>query len=195
MDRIAFIDIDGILNHQEFYDHYDFSWRNKSRDKYNDEWGEGFCPETVKLMNELIRSTKAKVVISSSKRFVENGIVDLKKFWKARGLKGQVIGFTPFLVFKRTSESVPRGCEIEEWLRRRGYRTISWSKEDQLRYMKASKIANYIIIDDDSDMLYNQRNHFIHCPPPPRNFSGFNEKHLEEAISKLSKTVIELNYQ
>jgi hypothetical protein len=43
-------------------------------------------------------------------------------------------------------------------------------------------------------MLYSQRNHFVHALPSPRNKEGFNEKYFEEALKKLSKTVIDLNY-
>jgi hypothetical protein len=60
--------------------------------------------------------------------------------------------------------------------------------------MKESDLENYIIIDDDSDMLYGQRNHFVHVLPSPRNKDGFNEKYYKEALAKLSKSIIDLNY-
>ena len=60
--------------------------------------------------------------------------------------------------------------------------------------MDKSGIENYIIIDDDSDMLYNQRNHFVHVLPSPRNRDGFNETYYRQALEKLGKTIIELNY-
>lgn len=88
----------------------------------------------------------------------------------------------------------PRGCEIEEYLIRSGYHDIFWSEEEQKKYMLDSDIENYLIIDDDSDMLYHQRNHFVHVLPSPRNKSGFNKKYLKEAIRKLSVTSLELNY-
>jgi hypothetical protein len=61
--------------------------------------------------------------------------------------------------------------------------------------MKKSEVDNYIIIDDDSDMLYKQRNHFVHVLPSPRNKRGFNEEHYAQALDKLSKDVIDLNYE
>jgi hypothetical protein len=57
-----------------------------------------------------------------------------------------------------------------------------------------TNVDNYIIIDDDSDMLYGQRNHFINVLPSPRNMKGFNEEHYKLGVDMLSKTVIELNY-
>jgi hypothetical protein len=67
-------------------------------------------------------------------------------------------------------------------------------KDESGIFMDESGIENYIIIDDDSDMLYNQRNHFVHILPSPRNKDGFNEKYYKEALGKLNKTIIDLNY-
>ena len=58
--------------------------------------------------------------------------------------------------------------------------------------MKESNIRNYIIIDDDSDMLYKQRNHFIHVLPSPRNKEGFNKAYYELALNKLNKNKIKI---
>lgn len=41
--------------------------------------------------------------------------------------------------------------------------------------MEKSGVDNYIIIDDDADMLYGQKNHFVHVLPSPRNKDGFRE--------------------
>jgi len=43
-------------------------------------------------------------------------------------------------------------------------------------------------------MLYCQRSHFVHVLPSPRNKEGFNEAYYKEALIKLSKTIIDLNY-
>ena len=60
--------------------------------------------------------------------------------------------------------------------------------------MDASGLENYIILDDDSDMLYGQRNHFINVLPSPRNTSGFNEKYYDQALETLTSNIIDLNY-
>jgi hypothetical protein len=60
--------------------------------------------------------------------------------------------------------------------------------------MEKSGIKNYIIIDDDADMLYGQRHHFVHVLPSPRNKRGFDEQHYKIGLEMLSKTVIDLNY-
>ena len=108
------------------------------------------------------------------------------------GAAFKVIDKTPVLHFTGGSDSVPRGCEIERWLEDKGFRHINWSAEKQREYMNTSGIENYIILDDDSDMLYGQRHHFIHIPPPPRHRSGLNEDYAIKAIKVLYKDMVEV---
>jgi uncharacterized protein YecE (DUF72 family) len=117
----------------------------------------------------------------------------MQKVWEFEKMHGEIIAITPSL---RTSGiHIPRGMEINYYLENDlKFRHINWSKEEQLKYMKESDLENYIIIDDDGDMLYGQRNHFVHVLPSPRNKDGFNQKYYEEALEKLSKTIIDLNY-
>jgi len=60
--------------------------------------------------------------------------------------------------------------------------------------MDKSGLESYIILDDDSDMLYKQRNHFVHVLSSPRNTEGFNEHYYQKAKLMLDKNIIELNY-
>jgi len=89
---------------------------------------------------------------------------------------------------------IPRGMEIQYYLNEMGFTHINWSEEEQQKNIDKSGVENYIIIDDDSDMLYRQKNHFVHVLPSPRNKDGFNQHYYEIAKSMLDKTVIELNY-
>jgi hypothetical protein len=75
-----------------------------------------------------------------------------------------------------------------------GFAHINWSEKEQQKRMDKSGVENYIIIDDDSDMLYNQRHHFVHVLPSPRNYDGFNPHYYEKAKTMLDKSCIELNY-
>lgn len=131
------------------------------------------------------------MVISSTWR--HSGLQKMREIWKQEQMSGEIIGITPNMR-GINGYTIPRGCEIEYWLKEHEFRHINWSKERQQEYIDASGIENYIIIDDDSDMLYGQRNHFVHVLPSPRNKSGFNETYYEEALEKLSKNVIEINF-
>ena len=189
--KIIFLDIDGVLNCESAYkngecQYKEWTWEDGLPDHY-----QRFCVRSKDLLNKLIDETGAKIVISSSWR--HSGIEFMQKVWEFEKMHGEIIAITPSL---RTSGiHIPRGMEINYYLENDlRFRHINWSKEEQLKYMKESDLENYIIIDDDSDMLYGQRNHFVHVLPSPRNKDGFNEKYYKEALAKLSKSIIDLNY-
>lgn len=193
--KLIFLDIDGVLNHQSFYENTDYSVRNKERERLDDEWGDMFCPKSTAWYNKLTDATGAKTVVSSSKRHIEGNLDYMRQMWLNRGFTGELLSITPFLSFKQqATRTAARGCEIQTWLERRGFYNIFWSEEEQQIVMDRTNIENYIIIDDDSDMLYTQRKHFVHVLPHPRHNTGFDELFFNEALAKLSKTVIELNY-
>jgi hypothetical protein len=189
--KIIFLDIDGVLNCEDAYKsgeckYVEFTSENGGKNHY-----QGFCRRSKDLLNRLIDETGAEIIISSTWR--RSGIEFMKKVWELEGMSGEIIGLTTSL---RNSEiSIPRGLEIDHFLKNDlGFYHINWDQGMQMDRMEKSGIGNYIIIDDDSDMLYGQRNHFVHVLPSPRNKMGFNEEYFGEALLKLSKTAIDLNY-
>ena len=184
MRKIIFLDIDGVLNHQQAYEDgeckYDFE------EKY-----QKFSTTSKALLNKLIEKTGAEIVISSTWR--ADGLERMQEIWKQEEMSGEVVGITTHLNIAGYGWT-PRGCEIECYLRNEGFYHLNWDADKQLEIMKESNIANYIIIDDDGDMLYAQREHFVQTLPAPRNLSGFNQYYYEDALKKLSKTVIDLQY-
>lgn len=179
MRKIIFLDIDGVLNCEE-------GFRTKICTE-RDDYGMLFFPPSERLINKLIEETGAKVVISSTWR--HDGLDAMQWMWKTRQMAGEVIDITPRM------SGLPRGLEIKEWLSNQDFRQCFWSEERQREYMEKSDIENFIIIDDDSDMLYNQRQHFVHVKPSPRNILGFHEEHYQQASSILSKNFIDLYYE
>lgn len=99
----------------------------------------------IRMLNWIIESTGAKIVISSTWR--GNGLSFMQDVWKSRNLPGEIIDITPWhkgrgrdhLPFKERAE---RGGEIKEWLENH------------------PEVINYLIIDDD-DMLPEQENNFV----------------------------------
>ena len=188
--KIIFLDIDGVLNCQTGYiNGFCKYYHDPADNKFSYQQ---FYPESKDLLNKLIEKTSAKVVISSTWR--GSGLEWLQRVWKNENMSGEILDITPKLYSVKTNYTIPRGCEIEYWLEKTGFSHINWSKEKQQEYMDESGIENYIIIDDDSDMLYQQRNHFVHVLPSPRNIDGFNKEYYNNALLKLNKTVIDLNY-
>ncbi len=183
--KIIFLDIDGVLNcetaFKEGFCKY-VEWTNKVKKGYH----MSFYPPAKNLLNQLIEETDAKIVISSMWR--KSGLEFMQNVWEQEGMLGEIVGITPSLYLKDNS-SVPRGCEIKKWLEDKGFRHINWSKEEQQKYVKESGIESYVIIDDDSDMLLQQKDHFVHVLPSPRNKDGFTEKHLKQATKILNNEI------
>ena len=139
VEKLIFLDIDGVLNHRMYYE-------EKSQDKRYKEVGWPMCDiseRSVDILNDLINKTGAKVVISSTWRKSRSQFHIAHLLGNA-GFIGEVIGCTPRLT-AQCSKAVPRGFEIEVWLsdNRRG------------------KNIKYIILDDDSDMLLHQADNYI----------------------------------
>lgn len=132
--KIIFLDIDGVLNHEQFY--------RERKDKSNN-----ICPKSVHNLNILCEETGAKVVISSTWRLgrTDKELQDL--MFKA-GFTGHVVSQTPSL---REQRDCLRGNEILKWIK------------DNKEYLNADyyNFTEYVILDDDSDMLYWQRNNFL----------------------------------
>lgn len=185
--KIIFLDIDGVLNCQTGYVNGYCKYVGKNGIRY-----QAFYPPSKSLLNKLIEETDAKIVISSTWR--HSGLDYMRKVWDGEGMSGEIIDITPNLRGSiEQYRSIPRGIEIDTWLENRNFSHIFWSEEKQLDYIKESGIENYIIIDDDSDMLYNQKDHFVHVLPSPRNMDGFKEKHYLKGLEILSKNIIELH--
>lgn len=131
MDKIIFLDIDGVLNV------YDLG---------RDQYGNIFHTQFENNLHLIIQETGASIVISSSWR--TDGLKTMQNMWKERGLPGNVIDITPneYDLVKRGLfqfyDNVKRGDEIQLWI------------DD-------NDVKNYVIIDDDNDMLPSQQNNFV----------------------------------
>lgn len=142
-----FLDFDGVLNsHQSF----NFWNHNRDQKKWEDSmyasWtgslkeylGQEFCPIALNNVEDLIRKVPdLKIVVSSSWRIGET--VDTLKaiLAPAKLVSKAIIDVTPRFSGK------PRGEEIQYWLD------------------KHPEVTDYVIVDDDSDMLDSQKEHFV----------------------------------
>lgn len=158
MKKFIFLDIDGVLNSEKF-----FVARANSK-----ESPKGMLdPEAVKLLNKITDATGAEIVISSSWGYCKDTLDSLKGV----GLTGKIIAGTHKLHYKY--DWVCRGNEIEHWL---------FHAEDGAKLNKWTDDFRYVIFDDDTDMLYQQKNHFINT-----NFmTGLTESNVTDAIRILS---------
>ena len=93
-------------------------------------------------------------MITSSWR-INRTFEELKDILKNAGVTGNIIGVTERLYFSNWGHSVPRGCEILHWMETNkgilGRDLLQW--------------RDYVILDDDSDMLYWQRANYFQTDP------------------------------
>lgn len=180
--KIIFLDIDGVLNNGIM-----------TSDEYLqiDIYGSQFSTQNIQNLKKIIDETAAYIVVSSTWRHNATpdekivGLEYLQNMWKDRNLPGEVIDITPYYfvnkgpnnqldsLIKPSCNSIPRGYEIKMWLFSLGY---GYSK---------SIISNYVILDDDQDMLYEQRNNFIKIDA----MYGLTKENTKETIKLLNHVI------
>lgn len=141
MRRFLFLDIDGVLSTNKTY-------KNMLHDNYCHFDEDAVC--YVKQL--LIAFPEIEIIISSSWRLALT-VPELREVFRIRGCNfhDRIIDKTPYLNYDNTDHytlnmSVPRGCEIDMWLRK--------NTADIDRY-------RYVILDDDSDMMLWQKDNFV----------------------------------
>lgn len=103
MEKVIFLDLDGVLN-TEYYQWF----LQYSGEPYIDEYGSCFDPCAVEQLKRIIDKTEADIVIETTWKYL--GLDAMKELWKARNLPGKVIDITPDI-----QESQQRkGIEIEQ---------------------------------------------------------------------------------
>ncbi len=120
---------------------------------------EGLNQVSLGLLRTLCELTEAKIVISSTWR--SDGHEAIAGAFEAKGWHGIlmrtiIIGVTPHL-------NTNRGGEIDEWL------------------MSHPEVTNYVIVDDDADMLDSQMDNFVHVD----NIMGFTLYDMVKAMDIL----------
>ena len=170
--KLIFLDIDGVLNYELYWSSGERQHeRLKELPENAPKGAHDICEKKVELLNTLIEKTDTKVVISSSWRH-NRTVEQLQEVLDYRGFRGDIIDKTPSLFFgnKDYSYSVPRGCEIKAWL----------ELNKSILNTKIRKVK-YVIFDDDSDMLYWQRNNYLWVDP----YCGLTPNLIHKAIQIL----------
>ena len=137
ISKIIFLDIDGVLNSDKFYKDLSqyIRWKKaKEEGKSRDEQIAiaSIDPEAVKWVWHIVNHTQASLVISSTWRSDNRLIVKFNYM----GLP-EFIDITPYTIQRH------RGTEIQMWLDAH------------------PEVDNYVILDDDTDMLDEQKPFFV----------------------------------
>lgn len=153
---IIFLDIDGVLNCQVYYESQDFTDYKQAKKQLRKDvkseridrlkyYSSQICSKRVSWMNDLCSKINADVVISSTWRKGKS-ITELQEILTYCGASFKVIDKTPCTGYER-------GTEIAKWLRD----NITIETHGQYYF----DFKKYAIIDDDSDMLLSQQFNFF----------------------------------
>ncbi len=161
MTKIIFLDVDGVLNSNVLWDEHKrlYELTGNQRKFPEDDIDHDACV----LLKLIVSKTNAKVVISSTWRFnyYDFLVQHLKKY------DIDVIGKTG------------RGCS--ECVR--GNAILTWLKDNKELVGDYWVYKNYVILDDDSDMLYWQKDNFVHI----NNDTGLTNDYVDSIISILNQ--------
>lgn len=147
MRKIIFLDIDGVIATPESIE--DGSW--------------GLVDSKQKYLEYILQETEAKIVLSSSWR--KHNLFETKLYMQEKGFwfVDYIIGITirAYHYIDRSTNihlSIPRGVEIKQWIDTNIHSNNGkdWNRKE------LGVDYQYVILDDDSDMLYSQRNNFVH---------------------------------
>lgn len=158
--KVIFLDVDGVLNSEEFF-------VERTQDCRYDEYRKaGYSPHLARQMcsldsiaiaklNYLISQTGAKIVVSSCWRADDPELQELFA----------IVGIPAYIDITPYHETRHRGTEVQQWLN------------------KHPEVENYVIIDDDNDMLDSQLNNFVQTNAYKR---GLSDEDVELAIQILN---------
>ena len=166
--KIIFLDIDGVLASYAYL-------CKRTRHGLIE-------PQKCELLNTL-GDIGVEIVISSSWGY-DNGRTE--KSLRECGLTLPIIGYTDHFY----QDWLCRGNEIEKWLHQNfgGMCTKYYMDEDDIPYYKKPVPSlncdyEYVILDDDQDMLYGQKDNFIHV----NRVSGLTKRNINKARKILTR--------
>ena len=160
--RVIFLDIDGVLNDAKTTGGH---WRirlPRSGLPGKTSAVAPFAPECVERLNRLVRSTGAKVCLSSTWGRLFRYYA-LTAYIADQGVVCDIIGRTPVTITCR-----PRGRDIQQWL-------DDWQGEP---------IESFVVLDDHSDMVH-LKDRLVQTDPTV----GLQDDDVEKAIVVLNSNV------
>lgn len=179
--KLIFLDIDGVLNSNDYAEWCATTDEGK---QYIKEGGHHWVDRAVvnRIINICIK-TGAGIVLSSSWRCynIEETKKELNRYRDLMNISGRLIGITPRL---KMSSSY-RGPEIQWFLDNMNKPPIDpYNRFYEYEYFKncKHKTIKYCIVDDDTDMLPEQMDNFVHID----FMTGLTDEDAEKIINILN---------
>lgn len=150
---VVFLDFDGVLNTEQCQARLAIEGKLKK-----DAWGPLFDPRAVANLQKIVEATDARIVISSSWRYIHK-LGSLRMMWEVRGLPCGIHDVIP-----HEATYISRGEDIDWYLEKHGR-------------------LNYVIIDDVDDFFVSKHDHYVETNP----IVGITNADAEKAIEILTK--------
>lgn len=163
MVPVVFLDCDGVINGA---DDAPITWL---------EHGEfGFYQtHLIDNLNRLLDEVQGLKIVFSSVWRLGKSVAQLQKLCDEIGIRGEVIGKTVTYANIRGVNTV-RGNEIQAFIE---------ENKELLEYEYYWEYKCYVILDDDSDMLYPQRHNFVKV----NHDYGLTRQDVDKAIEILNR--------
>lgn len=146
--KVLFLDFDGVFNSEQskvFWENIkDQSTWEKDIGNFNggmlEMFAKEYCPIALSNMEHLLRrNSEVKIVVSSSWR-TSRTVEELKEVFNSRLISDAIFD-------KTESFSNVRGEEIKKWL------------------TEHPEVTQYVIVDDENNMLDEQKENFVKTSP------------------------------
>ena len=144
MRRVCFLDVDGVLNSERFFE----------RTGRQDRFGVGsdrLDPEALARLDRVLEATGAEVIVCSSWRYAVSPR-ELAQMMAEVGFKHpeRVVGQTEHSAHE---SDTPRGDEVRDWL--------AMERERCEVEPEREPVTSYCIIDDDDEFDGEQQDYYI----------------------------------
>lgn len=169
---IIFLDFDGVLNTEKYY----CELKSKGLPS-DDKYGQLFDPEAVANLRKIIDATDARIVVSSSWRYM--GLNVLQRMWYDRDLPGRIVDITPLHLLDDKLRDTDL-TQVDMLSLCRG-NEIKWYFNEVLDVDCDSH--RFVIFDDLKDVLPELQDHFVRIDP----IVGITEKDVERAIEVVNR--------
>ena len=170
MKKFIFLDIDGVLNSGSWAKYcFDNQYEHPELDPECD-------PKAVAELNRIIDTTGAEIVLSSSWRFGD--ISNIEKFG-IHNWNGKTIDTN---IYENRTSCIARGAIIQKYLTKLKFDRELSPDERFESFVHPERWINYVILDDDCDMLVTQINNFVQT----NSFEGLTPRLADSAIEILN---------
>lgn len=146
MNRVIFLDIDGVLNSEEYYKSRQRKWDGEFRFIYDID------STAIERLNNILDKTQAQIVLSSSWRFAPlNEIMDSLKY---KGFKYDIKYIT-------TKERMDRGLQILKFVNENNVKDYIVIDDEPFEIVKYIPSNQFVNTTSDSGLLQEHVDYII----------------------------------